>query len=1160
MVEAVRVIDDLDASGMQRLASDPAVSVWVGASAGTGKTKVLTDRVLRLLLPQEDGRAGAPAHKILCLTFTKAGASEMVLRISKILARWAVAPRDALEGMLFDLFGRCACASEISAARRLFADVVDVPGGLKIMTIHSFCQSVLGRFPIEAGVPQQFTALEEQEAQALLSQARRIVFQDASGGDKSGLSVALDHVAGVVNEEQFMGLLSNFVSERHQFFDLLEKKFGVDGLYTALCEEMGVSPGLSADDILCEACEDNCFDVVGLRGVAQLMIERGSKTDKGHGQIIAGWLSLGADERVAAFGDYKRAYFTGSGGVRAKLCGAGVMKSMPDAADVLMIEAQRLLDLQEKMNAASMASFTRDLCALSEAIVRMYENLKARDGSLDFDDLILKTLSLLRGRTAVSDKANSGWVQYKLDQGMDHILVDEAQDTNPEQWEIVEALCDDFFAGESAAQDGRTIFVVGDEKQSIYSFQRASPEAFSEMQQRFAGRVGARDWRPVHMNISFRSTHSILSAVDSVFAPDQVRCGLGAIPVEHKSFRRGQAGLVELWPLFEGDAAPDHVGGLWEMPVEVVSAQSGAQKLADYIARTIHGWIERGEELASHGRAIQAGDIMILVRKRKGFPAQISKALKTLGVPVGGVDRMVLGDQLAVQDLMAAARFALLPEDDLNLACLLKSPFIGLDEDRLYDLAQGRAGCLWAACLQSADGVVVSYLQSLIRIAQEYGPYDFMSWILQHACPADAVSGRRSIVRRLGVDALDALDEFLNAALIFEQRNPPSLQQFIYMQERGASEIKREQEEGGGFVRIMTVHGSKGLQAPIVILPDSVSTSASGPPRAGERLLWPNKTGLSVPLWAPHKKAETQMYDKASQLLKARQDDEYRRLLYVAMTRAEDRLYVAGAAGKRMPAEDCWYHLVRRGMENLDVLERLDNGGLRLSHGQINAPDRVSSAFAPVAVGGALPGWLYETAPVDGGGALDLLRPSRLQEVAASPVAGEQSRRFLRGNLTHKLLQILPDMPKTHWEQAMRGYVARYGALFSEGVQADIVRETMVVLEHPEFAHVFGPDSRAEVPVTGVLEGRGLVSGQIDRLVVRGDEVMIVDFKTNRPPPRDEGDIPDIYRDQLAVYAEVLGQVYPDKVIRGVLLWTDGPYLMEVKLGERLIGLDESGV
>lgn len=1141
---------DLDPNVLQRRASDPESSVWVSASAGTGKTKVLTDRVLRLLLPREDGRVGTAAHKILCLTFTKAAASEMALRISKTLARWAVFSQEELGDALKKLLGRDAKEHEIRAARRLFADVVDVPGGLKIMTIHSFCQSVLGRFPLEAQISPNFTVLEERDALDLLLQAQGIVLQGAQRDDATPLAESLNAIAHVINEKQFLDLLHNITGERHQFSDVLKRHFGVDGLYTKICELSDVPAGVSAEELLCNGCSDDVFDVQVLRKIAAAMIEQGTKSDVAAGEKIAAWLAMDVDERsdVATFHEYGSAFLTQKGTVRTKLCGKKVSDALPDAQDILAQEAQRVLKVMQDMRALNMAALMRDLFRLCEAVIAEYEELKVQHGALDFDDLIFKTLGLLRGHLD-DGQPNNLWVQYKLDQGLNHILIDEAQDTNPEQWEIIDALCSDFFSGAADFEEERTVFTVGDEKQSIYSFQRASPEEFSRMQADFAGKVqeAKKRWSRVDLNISFRSTRTVLRAVDAVFASEELRKGLGDQPIEHHAFRRGQAGLVELWPLFEADEV-EGSSSLWSPPVEVQDAQSGAKKLAQYTAQKIREWLDSEDELPSHGRRVQPGDIMILVRTRNAFVSHLSRALKTLGVPVGGADRIVIHDQLAVQDILAAARFALLPEDDLTLACLLKSPFIGLSEDALFDLAAGRAGDLWSACLENAAPDVAEYLKVLIEKARAYGPYDFIGWLLQNPCPADEVSGRRAIVRRLGADALDPLDELLGLALDFEHRHIPSLQHFVYAQGEAGAQVKREQEEGGGCVRIMTVHGSKGLQAPIVILPDTVSMPGGAAAQADKRLLWPNQTGFDAPLWSARKDMETGLYSDASGVIDERMDEEYRRLLYVAMTRAEDRLYVAGYRGARDPAEGCWYNLVKRGLSQIEDVEELDDGALRVFDPQIHEPDRDTETLKSDLKSSPLPDWAFEKAPDEGSASQDVMRPSRLEEVAASPISGQNEYRFLRGNLTHKLLQILPDIDAQNWRAAAESYLARYGSELSAQVHQDIVSETLTILEDEEFAPLFGPGSQAEVPVTAWLEGQGLVSGQIDRLIVQENDLYIIDYKTNRPPPQDPNDIPDIYRKQMRAYADAMAKIYPDKVLHAALLWTDGPYLMKVEL------------
>lgn len=770
-----------------------------------------------------------------------------------------------------------------------------------------------------------------------------------------------------------------------------------------------------------------------------------------------------------------------------------------------------------------------------------------QQSALDFDDMILKVRDFLaEDRGGIP---NARWVQYKLDQGIDHILVDEAQDTNPEQWEILQNLTQEFFAGDGASDVLRTFFAVGDEKQSIYSFQRASPEKFSQMRGCFRQRVEAvrQVWDDVDMNISFRSTRAVLRAVDAVFETPEMRRGLGDKAIEHEAWRRGQAGLVELWPLFEPDEKDKSVS-LWEPPLDVQISQSGSVKLAAHMAQTIKGWIGH-EMLPSHGRSVQAGDIMILLRRRNAFAQQLSRALKTLGVPVGGLDRMALGEQLAVQDLLAAARFALLPEDDLSLACFLKSPLVGLDEDGLYRLAAGREGSLWAACAKGLPQDLYAYLQTCLRRASSASVYEFFSGLLQDICPGDAVSGWRAFVRRLGTDVEDVLDEFLNSALDFEQRTALSLQHFIYAQERKESEIKREMDEAGGHVRIMTVHGSKGLQAPIVFLPDTVAMGG-GANNAGRRFLWPHQTGVDFMMFAPRKEEECRYYEKARAVLEAREDDESRRLLYVAMTRAEDRLYVAGYKGKNNPPEGCWYNLVRAGLQRLDGLEERDGGALRYEIAQLPShdPDRRIQAEACVKAVGDLPGWVYERVHVETASS-SYVNPSHMQDLAASPVGGADEMRFLRGNLTHKLLQVLPSLDPALWAESAQRYVERYGRDFDADIRAGIVHEVMAILNHPEFAPIFGFGSRAEVPLAGLLaDGQTRISGQVDRLLVTDRQVFIIDYKTNRPPPRDQCDIPQGYIRQMQAYAEILQRVYPGKTMRAALLWTDGPTLMDVDL------------
>ncbi len=1040
---AISDIKNPDPDEAQRRAADPNYSVWVGASAGSGKTKVLTDRLLRLLLPSEDGRPGTRPEAILCLTFTKAAAQEMALRLNKKLGAWAVMDDAALAADMGKLLGRAATADEIAAARKLFAQVIDAPGGLKIMTIHSFCQSVLGRFPLEAGLTPPFTALEDAAAAALRQRARDDVLAQARvPGTK--LNALLNNLAAEVNEDAFAGLLQDIVRECRQMREL------PGDLHIAVCGALGIDT-YSEEELLKVLVSDNVINGDGLRRACRVMADNGtSKSDQPKSVSIQNFLDAPAEKRATLFNEYIEQFLTAKGEILKNIMTArtgAIASGHEDAA--LRAEAQRLLDVQDSRKAVVCARLTCDLMEFGAAIWQRYETLKRARAALDFDDLINKTLDLLER----SDMA--GWVMYKLDGGLDHILIDEAQDTNPEQWRIVKALTEDFFSGLGAKPDtARTIFTVGDQKQSIYGFQRAAPEKFYEMREYFAEitQAAKQKWRNEDMNFSFRSTPSVLGFVDEVFLAESVRKGLGLLErLSHDSQRPDDAGLVELWPLFTTPDKEDRTP--WTTPDAPRDSRSGGARLAEHIGATVKGWIDNKEQLLSKGRNVAPGDILILVRRRTPFVNQMIRALKTRGVAVSGIDRMVLKEQLAVQDLLAAAQFALLPEDDLTLACLLKSPLIGWTDQQLENIAPKRTGSLWDA-VRDADSDIVAWLQKQISHAASDHPYEFFARLLQTPCPADKISGLHAMTARLGAEALDPLDEFLNIALTFETGNIAALQGFLVAMEQGDSEIKREQEEAGGAVRIMTVHGAKGLEAPIVILPDTVrATRTSG---GSQRLIWPDKSNLKVPLWSPRADRDCRFYKTLLGRLEDRQDEEYRRLLYVALTRARDRLYICGHTGRKPPLPENWYNYAAQAFERIADAEsqpfeskfflkpegedtpqlRRISAILQSSRPPGNAPAAQDNREPPLKPAD-LP--RLSAPPQDEPDPPRPLAPSRPAEAepaAPSPLAQSDTYRFRRGTVTHKLLQLLPDLPALERKAAAQTFTNRYAADLPEPVQA----------------------------------------------------------------------------------------------------------------------------
>ncbi len=1124
----------------QVVAADPSQSVWVGANAGTGKTRVLINRILRLLL------GGVSPTRILCLTFTKAAAAEMATRLNDKLGAWAVIDETSLLNDLRILLGQDADSKTVQTARRLFAETLDTPGGLKIRTIHSFCESLLGRFPIEASIAPHFGVIDERTATELRIEARNHLM-DSTERDNTDLNQAFNHMAGLVDEDTFAGVMSELDSNRHRLEGMLTAHGGVSGIIDAINARLGLNPGDTQADLISST---SGLDEPSLRGAAA-SLSGGSAADQKRGTQILTWLD-GGDQRVNMFAGYQSIFLRQDGEAKAErsLITKGVQKDDPTALGVLQDEQSRLIDLHERLKALSTRDATNALLTIGAQLSASYRNLKTARALLDYDDLILKAGDLLSdGRAA--------WVHYKLDGGIDHILVDEAQDTSPQQWQVISALAEDFFSGDGAGDDQRvlprTVFAVGDQKQSIYSFQGADPAEFANMQAFFAARALAaeRRWQEVELSLSFRSVWTVLNLVDDVFASIEARNGLvhDDKPIRHQSSRDGQAGLIELWPTLSPAEATDD--NPWDAPVDQLSQKSPVVRLAERIAETISSWLKSGEILPSTGRPIAEGDIMILVRTRGQFAEEMVRQLKQRKIPVAGSDRMVLLNQIAVMDLVSAGRFSLLPDDDLNTAIVLKSPFIGFDDDDLFDLAHGRKGSLWHALRdrrsqQPKYEQATIHLEQLLAAADFAPPFEFFSSLLSSR------DGRKNLMGRLGPDAGDAIDEFINLCLAYEREHAPSMEGFLDWLEAGETQIKRDLEHGGNQVRVMTVHGAKGLQSNIVFLPDTCSIPSA---RQSSKLYWEKHGDTPLVFWPVVKDNEEKISKNLGEQARSEMLEEYRRLLYVALTRAQDRVYVCGWETKNNRPEGCWYDLVERALEANDNAEPFDllfgETGRRLISGQSAAPDNLGQNEQLGEMVYDVPAWA-SALPGDEPAPPDPLAPSRQDEAdppILSPLTGNDTRRFQRGLLIHKLLESLPARAAADRLNAARRFLALPSHDLEGPAQEEIARETLAVLDNPALAHLFGPDSQPEVPLVGTINtqlGERVISAQLDRLVVTDDQVMIIDYKTNRPPPLDETDVPVPYLKQMAAYRSALRSIYPGKTVHAVLLWTDGPRAMHL--------------
>jgi ATP-dependent helicase/nuclease subunit A len=1118
----------------QRRALRPEESVWVAASAGTGKTKVLTDRLLTLLLDGTD-----PA-RILCLTFTRAAAAEMANRVNQRLAAWTTLPPGRLAEELVALTGRFPQEEEVARARRLFARILDVPGGAKIATIHAFCQSLLRRFPLEAGVPPEFAVIDERSAREALAEAAQAVIAAARAeGPQGALAEALAIVARHAPEERFAELATALTAERGRLSAALAT--GEGALRRRLCRVLAVAEDATREALVAAFCAAGAADAAGLRAAAEALAE-GAPSDRQRGAVLARWWA-DPQGRPGLLDPYVAVFLTEKGEIRRRLIPKAAAAA-PAAA--LHSEAERVLRLRRDLAGVALIEATVALIGLGGALLDAFERRKRLQGVLDYDDLVAEAKALLT-RPGVA-----AWVLFKLDGGLDHILIDEAQDSNPEQWAIVTALAEEFFAGEGAAARPRTVFAVGDAKQSIYSFQRADPRAFAAMRRHFGRRTAAanRGWAVVPLEISFRAAAPLLDAVDAVFRHQEAADGvaLDGEEIRHVAARAGQAGLVELWPPVvprpEEDADP--AAALPRRPAEPRT------RLARAIAATIARWLAEGERLEPRGRPLQAGDVMVLVRRRNDFVRDLVRALKERGVPVAGADRLVLTEQLAVQDLVALGHFLLTPEDDLTLATVLKGPLFGLSEEELFLLAYARGGdSLWTR-LRRRAGERPALQAAAERLAALLARADFVPPFELYAGILGAADGRRAILERLGPEAADPVEEFLALALAYEREHVPSLQGFLRWLVAGEVEVKRDfGERQRDEVRILTVHGAKGLEAPVVFLPDTMQL-----PDHPKGVLWRDD---GLPLWRPRADLTVPFFAAEREARRRRDLQEYRRLLYVALTRAQDRLYVCGWETRR-PASGAlsWHALCAAGWCGLAAPFAFDTRpligesdgwhgeGLRLLGPQTAPPIREPAARgAPPP--GAVPGWALAPPPPEPSPPKPLLpsRPSGPEPATLSPLAAAGRDRFKRGLLVHRLLQSLPDLPPGE----RRAAAARFLALPVHGLDAAareaIAAETLAVLAEPGFAELWGPDSRAEVPVVGLI-GPHALSGQIDRLVVTEERVLIVDFKTVRPVPASPEAVPALYLQQLATYRAALARIYPGRPVACALLWTDGPRLMPI--------------
>ena len=1105
-----------DATERQIQAASPAATTWVAANAGSGKTRVLIDRVARLLL------RGVEPQRILCLTYTKAAATEMQNRLFQRLGGWAMLPDDRLRADLTDLgegprFG----PDDLARARRLFARALETPGGLRIQTIHSFCATLLRRFPLEAGISPGFSELDDRAARLLRAQ---IVEEMA----ETRAPKVMAEVAAIYTGEDFTALMEQVASARHGFANPTGE--------ASIKAAFGLDPSDDVPRLLADTFLGNEADLIA--DLLPILSASGPNDQKAAARLSA--LTL-ATPSLADLAVLEKLFLHGEDvkdpGKRetAKLDAfptkdaRAAFAARIDQLNALMLRVEQARPRRLGLTAANK---TAALHRFAAAFLPLYAAAKASRGWLDFDDLIA------RAKGVLTDRSVAQWVLYRLDGGIDHILVDEAQDTSPDQWKVIELLAEEFTAGEGAQTDrDRTLFVVGDKKQSIYSFQGADVAAFDDKHALFKAKFTAVDKQFQNMNLlySFRSAASILRLVDETFATG-FAAALGDSP-QHIAFKSALPGRVDLWPLIEPTKADEDEN--WDDPVDLVNETHHTAQLANRLAAEIRHLIDSGTQIPDEKgtpRPVHAGDFLILVQRRSALFSEIIRACKAERLPIAGADRLKLGAELAVKDLAALLAFLATPEDDLSLAAVLRSPLCGWTEDELFRLAHGRKGYLWEALRDTpADSDTLRMLHDLRDQADFLRPFDLLDRALTRH------HGRQRLLARLGDEAEDGIDELLSQALAYEQSDVPSLTGFLIWMETDDITVKRQMDAAGDKIRVMTVHGAKGLEAPIVILPDTTDRT---PQDRDEIYRLPS----GLPVWKTPADASPQAIRATRAQRKADQAAESARLLYVALTRPRTWLIVAGAGdaktetgGKKpepKPLQDwCWYRLVERAMQALGA-EAFAGGRLRLSNGPW--PDPAPRSVAALAIpGGPLPDWALLPAPPEDRPAQPL-SPSNLGGAKALP--GEvfslsEEAAKARGTAVHLLLEHLPLIPQADWPTSAAALIA------DPNLCADVLPEATRLLQTPALQWLFSPDSLAEAPFTARI-GQSTLQGTIDRLVIGPDVLHVVDFKSNTVVPATPAEVPEGILRQMGAYVAALRHIYPDRAVQPAILWTRTATLM----------------
>ncbi|BET36139.1 MULTISPECIES: UvrD-helicase domain-containing protein [Wolbachia] len=1081
---------------MRSNAINPNFSVWVSASAGTGKTKILIDRVLRLLLENK--------RNILCLTFTNAAANEMEDRIYSTLSKWAIYPEGILVADLEQL-AQCVTRENkdyLTRARRLFSELENL--GLNIQTIHAFCYKLISSFPTEAGIAPNCTLSECKELHSIIFE--KTLHNETVQDD-------INIIAAEFDENKLSDLLYTLCIKR----SALENNLGY------------IKDKLSAPDKIHDLQSET---IEQIKRLAKILSE-GSKRDQSYSAILYDWCNSrkssvpnvviqvadtgiqkkrNMDPSVSYLDDNKienlAKVFLKSESYEKKSISSiitkGALEKFEDVEQMIESIQNALFTHVKDINSYQIFARTSSLLSIFKVYVDLYNSEKSKNALLDYDDIINLATNLL------SNPGYKDWILFNLDQKIDHILVDEAQDNSISQWKIITNLCNEFFTG---GDEKRTLFVVGDVKQSIYRFQGANPHLFNYMQQYFHTKTGGRDWVSCQLEKSFRSTPEVLMLVDRIFNNFREEISFNDNKIKHIPYRENDQGYIEIWPLLPGYEEEEQQA----LQIHLTQRKDYVVKdrlLAQAIAQRIHNWLNEGRILVAKDRHIEPRDIMILVRQRNVLVDYIISELKKVNVPVIGRDYFRIMDYIAVQDLIALAEFLLLQANDLALANVLKSPLFNFTEDDLFNIAYDRKEqSLWEK-LQDYQEIISNELNYLINLSQTKSPLTLFTHILR--------TGRKKFAARLGLECFEILDEFMNLVLQFEH---PSLQAFVQWIKENNPEIKNDMQSKLNAVRIMTIHKSKGLQAPIVFLVDTNTV-----PRNSENILF---DATEAPFWCG--KNSNAYCNQVKREKKLEDYNEYLRLLYVALTRAEDELYILG---KEPVQKGSWYDLViqygalyeRKKLylqpifkEKVEVLcmnanypsiyKKRDYFDVPV----ISPPSNLSMSLQHVTLE---PG---EKKPVSSTGMTDENAGMTKRSIGTTDS-------YARGLIIHSILQYMPKIEKDR----RKNWVRKYLDSINTSEDKDEIYSKILTFNE-KYDYLFDLEGKSEIPLSGTIDGKPVLV-RLDRLCITEDKAIIIDYKSHHNVSISSS---NEIKKQMLIYKTLVQEVYPDKQVECVVIWME---------------------